>query len=659
VVSKDAHIGFCEKGLSAAIEDSAHLFKFDSQDRHYVFPKLRPVAFNKILSAIFMRISGLSPLNSVTSRFMDDQSNDPFFVRLARAFELKISENAGLRQSLAHIPLQGPVIFVLNHPLSGSEGIAVAAEIAKIRPDLKIMLTQYLEGFPELKDSAFFVNPYKTKPAAKYNQKIVKELVVPHLENGGSMLIFPSGDVSEMDHWTGELVEAPWERGLARIVNQVANAKIVPIYVSEKASESFYNFRRWSRKELVGKIFKAIQPIMHVREIANNRGRTLLVQVGYPIEGSSLIRSFTQPFSNENKIGRVDYESMMAHLRALTLALKDREALGTPDSPTEERPMAPIWAPMDEPGHRVEVGRELSEGDPLPLSAQGASGARVYLIDGERLRIKSSLAMELGRLRERVFRAVGEGTGKDLDFDNHFDLLFWHLVAFDSKAKRIIGAYRMGRLDELAKRGLTGYTNVQFSFSDELSDRLGLSGLEFGRSISDKTDGNERKASFGFFRIWQRIGGFIADNPHYRYLIGPVSISNAYSGPAKRIIVAYLKRTYKVKDPSLTAWARPGYEYKDELSESEREIAKSLHSIDDLERVVRALDGKDLPPLLKIYETLGAKYLAFSFDPDFNSVDGMIIIDLHDMITDLDLRKRNAKYLGQEGLQRYLERCGI
>jgi hypothetical protein len=143
-----------------------------------------------------------------------------------------------------------------------------------------------------------------------------------------------------------------------------------------------------------------------------------------------LIRSFTLPLRSQNKADKVDSVAMMAHLRSLTLALKDRNTseLTSDDSP-EQRSMEPIWAPEDEIGHRVEVARELSEGDPRPLAAQGASGARVYLIDGARLRITSSLAKELGRLREQVFRSVGEGTGKSLDFDNHFDLEFSHLVA--------------------------------------------------------------------------------------------------------------------------------------------------------------------------------------------------------------------------------------
>ena len=54
---------------------------------------------------------------------------------------------------------------------------------------------------------------------------------------------------------------------------------------------------------------------------------------------------------------------------------------------------------------------------------------------------------EIGRLRELTFRAAGEGTGKASDVDL-FDACYLHLFVWDTQAGAIVGAYRMGLVDD-------------------------------------------------------------------------------------------------------------------------------------------------------------------------------------------------------------------
>jgi hypothetical protein len=62
-----------------------------------------------------------------------------------------------------------------------------------------------------------------------------------------------------------------------------------------------------------------------------------------------------------------------------------------------------------------------------------------------------TLLREIGRLREVTFRAVGEGTGNEVDLDR-FDLTYTHLFAWDRAALRLVGAYRLAATDELLCR---------------------------------------------------------------------------------------------------------------------------------------------------------------------------------------------------------------
>ena len=90
---------------------------------------------------------------------------------------------------------------------------------------------------------------------------------------------------------------------------------------------------------------------------------------------------------------------------------------------------------------------------------------------------------EIGRLREVTFRAVGEGTGREIDL-NSYDEHYMHLILWDEAGARIAGAYRVGRADRLIEsfgnKGL--YTHTLFRFSRRFLMKMD-SALELGRSF--------------------------------------------------------------------------------------------------------------------------------------------------------------------------------
>ena len=90
---------------------------------------------------------------------------------------------------------------------------------------------------------------------------------------------------------------------------------------------------------------------------------------------------------------------------------------------------------------------------------------------------------EIGRLREIAFREVGEGTGRPTDVDL-FDAYYVHLFVWDHEAGMIVGAYRLGLVDEIlahyGKRGL--YTHSLFKYADPALRALNPA-IELGRSF--------------------------------------------------------------------------------------------------------------------------------------------------------------------------------
>lgn len=140
---------------------------------------------------------------------------------------------------------------------------------------------------------------------------------------------------------------------------------------------------------------------------------------------------------------------------------------------------------------------------------------------------------EIGRLREKTFRKVGEGTGKPVDVDR-FDNTFIHLVLWSREHQEIAGAYRFARTDDLIERfGLDGvYSHSFFRFDKKFFNHV-TPALELGRSfIRSKYQRN----FYSLMMLWKGIAGYLSKNPKYRYLFGCVSISSEYKKLSREVI---------------------------------------------------------------------------------------------------------------------------
>lgn len=246
----------------------------------------------------------------------------------------------------------------------------------------------------------------------------------------------------------------------------------------------------------------------------------------------------------------------------------------------------------------------------------------VFCVKGEKI---PNLLHEIGRLREITFREVGEGTNKSVDIDE-FDQYYQQLFVWDNKARCIVGGYRIGLGREIMRRfGRRGfYTTTLFAMNPHVDNLLEKS-MEMGRSF---VVSEYQRKPLSLLLLWRGILSYLISNPDYRYLVGPVSISNDFSPLAQQLMVELVQRQHN--HYVFSQYIRSTTPFVGQYpKETTKEILKGMTNLQDLDNYIRQTENKRMPVLLKKYMQLGAKIACFNVDPLFNnSLDGFLILDL-------------------------------
>ncbi|MEZ4600046.1 MAG: lysophospholipid acyltransferase family protein [Syntrophotaleaceae bacterium] len=526
---------------------------------------------------------------------------------------------------MARIPRQGPVVVVANHPFGAVEGLMLLALLRRVRPDVKVMANYLLSRIPQLQELVIAVDPFGGTGAARRNLAPLRESL-QWLERGGLLLIFPAGEVSHYQPSHRAIADPPWSRTLARIVRR-SGAPVLPVFLPGRNSLFF---------QCAGLIHPRLRTALLARELLNKQGRKLSVQVGVLLPSKQLSR-----FASDQEL--TDYLRLRTYM------------LGCAPRPPREDPgkSGPAEGSADDPARLIAtqdpdlLADELSR---LPNAQKLAENGDLQVWQAEAVQIPY-LLLEIGRLREETFRAVGEGTGRPFDLDR-FDRHYLHIFLWHQERREVVGAYRIGRCDRiLATQGKAGlYTSTLFKYRSKLFERLGPA-LELGRSFIRC----EYQRSYApLLLLWKGIGRFVVANPQYRILFGPVSISRDYSDMSRQLIAGSLRHSLQL--PQLARLVKPRVPLaikKVRVKGCKTGLAQTFCSnIEEVSALIAdiEIEQKGIPVLLRHYLNLGGNLLAFNVDREFSDVlDGLILVDL----TKTEIRTLE-RYFGKTGAQAFL-----
>ncbi len=216
----------------------------------------------------------------------------------SRAVELLDIDLQTPPEEIARIPARGPVVLVANHPHGLVDGLIMATLLETIRTDFKILTRELLNTVPEINEHMLPVAFPHEEDMIRKNIAMRKD-AMEHLAAGGSLIMFPSGNVAAAPSWNASAEEAPWTPFTAKLIRR-SKAVVVPIYFAGQ------NSRLYTRANLIS---SALRQSLLLHEIVNAMHKPQRPYIGHPIDRATIDRQAANP------------EEFMAWLRSRTLAL--------------------------------------------------------------------------------------------------------------------------------------------------------------------------------------------------------------------------------------------------------------------------------------------------------------------------------------------------
>ncbi len=522
-------------------------------------------------------------------------------------------------EDLEYIPKTGPFIVVSNHPFGAIDGLIMLSLIGKIRPDIKVLTNFLLSYIPNLEEEFFPVNPFTSKPGLKSSLAGLK-MAMEHLQSGGVLGLFPSGEVSSNNNKKRVVKDIEWQKSIIKLI-QNAEVPVVPIFFSGQNSALFH---------FLGKIHPMLRTVRLPHELSNKKNKNIIIKIGAPVNVAAIkeydtIKGLGDYLYNRTYAleGDINYDEFPAQssIKNLIKAGKSivsngKIALSENSSPEK----------IEEPIAQDILEKEIASIEDCRLFT--VRKYQCYLAGIERI---PNLLKEIGVRREIAFRAVGEGTGKSSDIDS-YDTYYKHLILWDSEQHSLVGAYRLGIgneiMDKYGRKGFYSYT--LFRYKPAFKYQLTRS-LELGRSFVCL---EYQKDPLALMLLIKGIFYTVIRYKNLRYLLGPVSISSSYPLFYRSLMVYYLKNAHSA--PQYCSMVIPRRPFKPNYCKVDPQglLQHKISSLEKFDRFMLKLsDGQyRMPTLLKKYLKLNARIVDYNVDPDFNfCIDGLIMLTLNEV----------------------------
>lgn len=205
---------------------------------------------------------------------------ESFWQAAVRLLDLKIPLDD---HELNAVLKTGSLVVVANHPYGVLDGITICWLMEKIRKDFLVLTHAALLRAPEVRPSLLPVDFSGTAEATAANLEIRKKART-HLDQGGSIVVFPSGAISTSPDRLGQkpATDWPWQPFTAQLI-QRSRAHVVPVYFHGQNSRLF---------QMASHISSTLRLALIFKEVRDRMGSILDISIGVPLSPDFIV-SFT------------------------------------------------------------------------------------------------------------------------------------------------------------------------------------------------------------------------------------------------------------------------------------------------------------------------------------------------------------------------------
>jgi putative hemolysin len=221
-----------------------------------------------------------------------------FFDVMAGRYGLHLEVTGG---SLAHIPRQGPLIMIANHPYGILDGLMLGHVLSQTRGDFRIMANAVFSRAQDLHNHLLPISFDSDKPALAMNIQ-TRKTALDYLGQGGAIGLFPGGTVSTGAKPFSTPMDPIWRSFTARMIAK-SNAVVVPVFFEGHTSRMF---------QIASHLHSTLRMGLLIKEFRKRVDTPVQVAIGAPIG-----RDVLDPLAKDGK-------AMMDFLRKATYELSPK-----------------------------------------------------------------------------------------------------------------------------------------------------------------------------------------------------------------------------------------------------------------------------------------------------------------------------------------------
>ncbi len=246
-------------------------------------------------------------------RTLENLSGRPGMIKRAAGYEKEVAEGRSFWQviperygidlqitggSLSHIPANGPLVLIANHPFGILDGLMMGKLLDSLRGDFRILANSVFRKAEELNKVLLPISFDETKEGVKLNLQ-TRATALDYLSKGGAIGVFPGGTVSTSAKAFSRPMDPAWRNFTAKMIAK-SGATVVPVFFEGHNSRLF---------QLASRVHYSLRLGLLINEFKRRVDEPVRVVIGAPVPAEEIAAL------------RSDPNALMDHLRARTYGL--------------------------------------------------------------------------------------------------------------------------------------------------------------------------------------------------------------------------------------------------------------------------------------------------------------------------------------------------